>query len=90
MNIILLRDKVEGRRLLISYENDDDTNKWRKSYEINSCFARHMIDLRLKITEFTSLQERLMNDNDREPIDLSKKVIVRILTITLQTRRKIS
>ena len=79
MNTILLRDKVEGRRLLISYENDDDTNKWRKNLkEINSCFARHIIDLRLKDTEFTSLQERLLNDNDREPIDLSKKVLVRI------------
>ncbi len=31
MNTILLRDKVEGRRLLVSYEDDDDTNKWRKN-----------------------------------------------------------
>ena len=79
MNTILLRDKVEGRRLLISYEDDDDTNNWRKNLkEINSCFARHLIDLRLKDIEFISLQERLLNDNDREPIDLSKKVLVRI------------
>ena len=54
MNTILLRDKLEGRRLLVSYEDHDDTNNWRKNLkEINSCFARHMIDLRLKDTEFT-------------------------------------
>ncbi len=41
----------------------------KKLKKINSCFARHIIDLRLKYTEFTSLQERLLND-DREPIDL--------------------
>ena len=36
MNTILLRDKVEGRRLLVSYEDDDDTYKWRKILRIST------------------------------------------------------
>ena len=79
MNTILLRDKVEGRRVLVSYEDNEETNQWRSNLkEINKCFSRHMIDLRIKDVEFTSLQEKLLGDEDKEPIDLSQKILVRI------------
>ena len=79
-NTILLRNIVEGRRMLVSYIEDKDTQLWRDNLKkINSCFSQHMIDLRIKDEESQSLQERLLIDNDKEPIDLTQKVLVRIL-----------
>ena len=80
-NTILLRNKVDGRRMLIPYEEDKDTEQWRKNLrEINGCFSRHMLDLRIKDTEVEALQERLLTDDDKEPVDLTHKVLVRIFT----------
>ena len=81
---ILLRNKVDGKRMLIPYEEDKDTEQWRKNLKkINQCFSRHMLDLRIKDTEAESLQERLLTDDDKEPIDLTHKVLVRIFTNNL-------
>ena len=78
-NTILLRKKIDGRNMLIPYEEDKDTEQWRVNLkEINSCFSRHMIDLRIKDSEVEALQERLLSDSKKEPIDLNKKVLVRI------------
>ena len=78
-NTILLRNIVEGRRTLVSYLEDKDTQLWRDNLKkINSCFSQHMIDLRIKDEEYQSLQERLLIDDDKEPIDLTQKVLVRI------------
>jgi hypothetical protein len=78
-NTILLRKKIDGRNMLIPYEEDKDTEQWRINLkEINSCFSRHMIDLRIKDSEVEALQERLLSDSEKEPIDLTKKVLVRI------------
>ena len=78
-NTILLRKKIDGRNMLIPYEEDKDTEQWRVNLkEINSCFSRHMIDLRIKDSEVEALQERLLSDSKKEPIDLTKKVLVRI------------
>jgi len=79
INTILLRYKIDGRRMLAPYEENKDTEQWRINLrEINECFARHMFDLRIKDTEIEALQERLLSDSDKEPIDLTKKVLVRI------------
>ena len=78
-NTILLRKKIDGRNILIPYEEDKDTEQWRINLrEINACFSRHMIDLRIKDSEVEVLQERLLSDSEKEPIDLTKKVLVRI------------
>jgi hypothetical protein len=37
-----------------------------------------MLDLRIKDTEVEALQERLLSDSEKEPIDLTKKLLVRI------------
>jgi hypothetical protein len=51
-NTILLRKKIDGRNILIPYEEDKDTEQWRINLrEINACFSRHMIDLRIKDSE---------------------------------------
>ena len=78
-NTILLRKKIDGRNILIPYEEDKDTQQWRINLrEINACFSRHMLDLRIKDSEVEALQERLLSDSDKEPIDLTNKVLVRI------------
>ena len=60
-NTILLRQKIDGRRMLAPYEEDKDTEQWRINLrEINACFFRHMLDLRIKDSEVESLQERLL------------------------------
>ena len=84
INTILLRHKIDGRRMLVPYEEDKDTEQWRKNLrEINGCFSRHMLDLRIKDTEVEALQERLLTDDDKEPVDLTHKVLVRIFTNNL-------
>ena len=79
INTILLRHKIDGRRMLAPYEEDKDTEQWRINLrEINACFSRHMLDLRIKDSEVESLQERLLSDSEKEPIDFTKKLLVRI------------
>ena len=65
--------------MLAPYEEDKDTEQWRINLrEINSCFSRHMLDLRIKDSEVKALQERLLSDSDKEPIDLTNKVLIRL------------
>ena len=79
INTILLRHKIDGRKMLAPYEEDKDTEQWRINLkEINACFSRHMLDLRIKDSEVEALQERLLSDSEKEPIDLTKKLLVRI------------
>ena len=78
-NTILLRNIIDGRRILVPYEEDKETEQWRINLrEINECFSRHLLDLRIKDSEVESMQERLLSDSEKEPIDLTKKVLVRI------------
>lgn len=79
INTILLRHKIDGRRMLVPYEEDKDTEQWRINLkEINACFSRHMLDLRIKDSEVEALQERLLSDSEKEAIDLTKKLLIRI------------
>ena len=79
INTILLRNTVDGIKMLVPYEEDKDTEQWRINLrEINACFYRHMLDLRIKNIEVEALQERLLSESDKEPIDLTNKVLVRI------------
>ena len=78
---ILLRHKIDGRRQIVPYEEDKDTEQWRINLrKINLCFSKHILDLEIKDTEVGELQERLLLDNDKQPIDLTHKVLVRIFT----------
>ena len=78
---VLLRDIVDGKRVLIDYDDDKDTERWRNNLKkINRCFLRHIIDLRIKDKEVIELQDRLLREDNKEPFDLTKKVLVRIFT----------
>ena len=49
---ILLRDRIDGRNVLVPYDEDKDTELWRANLrKINECFSRHILDLRIKDTE---------------------------------------
>ena len=71
---ILLRNRVDGERVLVKYEPDKNINEMRDRLRtINKCFARHWPDLRITNDDYTGLQERLRLDEDKSPIDFSKK-----------------
>ena len=78
---IILRNKINGRRFLERYDNNKDTEIWRDNLrKINSCFSRHIIDIYLNDDQFTKLQDELLVDSNKEPIDLTQKLLVRIFT----------
>ena len=50
---ILLRHKVDGRRQIVPYEEDKDTEQWRINLrKINHCFSKHILDLEIKNIHF--------------------------------------
>ena len=78
---ILLRDRINGQRVLVPYENDKTTNEMRENLiTINKCFARHWPDLRVTNDDYTALQERLRPEQDNSPIDFSKRILTRIFS----------
>ena len=78
---ILLRDRINGQRVLVPYENDKTTNEMRENLiTINKCFARHWPDLRITNDDYTALQERLRLEQDKSPIDFSKRILTRIFS----------
>ena len=78
---ILLRDRINGQRVLVPYENDKTTNEMRENLiTINKCFARHWPDLRITNDDYIALQERLRPEQDKSPIDFSKRILTRIFS----------
>ena len=78
---ILLRNEIEGRKVLVDYEEDAFTDKARKNLRtINQCFIRHWVDLRILDKDVLALQERLFEDTEKQPIDLTKRTLVRIFS----------
>ena len=78
---IILRDKINGIKVNIPYEDVRKTNRYRSNLRtINECFLRHWADLRIKNTEYIKLAERISEDSDKEPVDLSRRTLVRIFS----------
>jgi len=78
---ILLRDRINGQRVLVPYDNDKITNEMRENLiTINKCFVRHWPDLRITNDDYIALQERLRLDKDKSPIDFSKRILTRIFS----------
>ena len=78
---ILLRDRVNGQRVLVPYEPDRNTNEMRhRLCIINRCLAKHWPDLRIKDGDYEELQERLRQDKEKSPIDFSKRILTRIFS----------
>ena len=78
---ILLRDRIDGHRELIEYDDTAQSEKYRSNLQtINKCFTRHWADLKIKDAEVSTLTERLQLSEDKEPIDLSSRTLVRIFS----------
>jgi hypothetical protein len=76
---IILRNKVDGKNVLLEYEDTPATERYRDNlHKINSCFLKHWADLEVKDAELPKLEARITNHKDKEPIDLSKRTPVRI------------
>ena len=78
---IILRKKMDDKNVDIDYEDTPKTERFRSSLKtINECFLNHWTDLRIKDTEVTKLAERIKQDDNKEPVDLSRKTLTRIFT----------
>ena len=78
---IILRDKVDGRKVLQEYEDTPATERHRANLKkINSCFLKHWFDLEVQDTEVAKLEARIANHRTKEPIDFSQRTLVRIFS----------
>ena len=76
---IILRDKIDGKNVDIHYDDIRKTNRFRSNLKIiNDCLMRHWADLRIRNTEFSHLAKRISKHSNKEPVDLSRRTLVRI------------
>ena len=76
---IILRDKIDGKNVDIHYDDIRKTNRFRSNLKIiNDCLMRHWVDLRIRNTEFSHLAKRISQHSGKEPVDLSRRTLVRI------------
>ena len=60
--IIILRNTVDGKHVLQSYEDTPATEKYRSNLQkINSCFLKHWCDFELKDNEIPTLEANIVN-----------------------------
>ena len=78
---IILRVRNDGKREQIDYLDTPSVNEMRDNLRlINQCLSRHWADIRIKDEDFASLQERLLIDDEKQPVDFSKWALVRIFS----------
>ena len=78
---IILRNKVDGKKVLQEYEDTPATELHRANLKkINSCFVKHWCDLEVQDTELAKLEARIANHATKEPIDFSQRTLVRIFS----------
>ena len=74
LKCIILRDKLDGSNNTdIPYTDTPKTERFRnKLRTINECLTKHWADLRIKDSKLEELAQRVLQDPDKEPIDLQK------------------
>lgn len=78
---VLLRQKTNKHKELIDYVDTELTKRHRsKLTEINKCLLRHWLDIELPDTEYAALAQSIQNRADKNPIDFSKRTLVRIFS----------
>ncbi len=78
---IILCNTVDGKREQIDYLDTPSVKEMRDNLRfINECLCRHWADIRIKDEDFISLQERLLIDDEKQPIDFSRWALVRIFS----------
>ena len=78
---IILRDKIDGKEQQIDYPDTSSVNDMRDNLLlINKCLVAHYPDIRIRDDEWLPLQERIMADPKKQPIDLKRRKLVRIFS----------
>ena len=79
LETIILRDQIDNNNVDIDYKDTPRTERFRGNLkEINTCLLNHWADLRIKDAKVQKLAERILQDEDKDPIDLSRRTLVRI------------
>ena len=78
---IVLRDHIDSVRTVIDYEDDAATTEMRSNLRIiNTCLVKHWPDLRIKDEDYSALQERLLLDDTKQPVDFTQRILTRIFS----------
>ena len=78
---IILRGKIDGKKQQIDYLDTPGVNEMRNNLLlINKCLKAHYPDIRIRDNEWLPLQERIMADPKKQPIDLTRRKLVRIFS----------
>jgi hypothetical protein len=78
---IILRNKIDGKKVLQEYEDTPATERHRGNLKIiNSCFLKHWSDLEVRDAEVAKLEARIANHATKEPIDFAQRTLVRIFS----------
>ena len=81
LETIILRNTINGKKCYVSYEETPTTERFRENLKlINDCFSQHWFDLEIKDEEVSTLAKRISNHPSKDPIDFSKRTLVRIFT----------
>ena len=82
LECIILRDKLDGTNNIdIPYTDTPKTERFRNNLRaINECLIKHWADLRIKDSGVEKLAQRVLEDPDKEPIDLSRRILTRIFS----------
>ena len=82
LECIILRDKLDGSNNTdIPYIDTPRTERFRNNLRtINEFLIKHWADLRTKDSEVEKLAQRVLQDPDKEPIDLSRRTLTRIFS----------
>ena len=76
---IIMRDDVDGQKKQVEYLETPAVTEMRDNLRlINCCLAKHYPDIRIKDDDWIVLQKRIMADPDKRPIDLTRRMLVRI------------
>ena len=76
---IILTDKIGGKKQQIDYLDTPGVNEMRDNLLlINKCLNAHYPDIRIRDDDWFPLQERIMADPKKQPIDLTRRTLVRI------------
>ena len=79
--VIILRDKIDDRQVDVDYRDTPKTGRYRSNLrQINEFFLKHLVDLRIKDTQVQRLAQRILQEKDKDPIDLSRRTLARIFT----------
>ena len=78
---IILRKNINKKKVDLDYEDTPSSVVYRSNLQkINDCLKKHWVDLRIKDKQIPLLSERIFQDENKEPIDLSRRTLVRIFT----------